>query len=85
MREAAKNRYTFAVAKEANKAEIALAVTAAFGTRPLSVKTMIVKGEVKNVGRKRLKSQEAAWKKAVVQYPPDKKIELFDIAEHQHA
>lgn len=85
MQDAAKNCYTFAVIKTANKAQIAQAVFDAFGTKPLTVKTMVVKGEVKAVGRKRLKSQEASWKKAIVQYPADKKIELFDISEHQHA
>ena len=85
MQDAAKNRYTFAVQKTANKAEIARAITIAFGTKPLSVRTIMVKGEIKPVGRKRLKSQETAWKKAIIEYPADKKIELFDISEHQHA
>ena len=40
MQDAAKNRFTFAVAERANKAEIAQAVTKNFNIKVLSVKTI---------------------------------------------
>ncbi len=71
-------KYTFKVATDANKIEIAFAVEALFpGTKVKSVNTMRVKGKLKRMGR--FAGYTGAWKKAIVTIKPDsKKIEYFE-------
>ena len=71
-------RYTFEVAKDANKIEIAEAVEKLFaGTKVESVNTMHVTGKVKVMGR--TSGQRRSWKKAIVTIKPDsKKIDFFE-------
>ena len=57
-------KYTFKVAKNATKIQIANSVEALFGVKVLSVNTMIVKGKEKTVGRNTGKRPD--WKKAIV-------------------
>ncbi len=70
-------KYTFKVAKEANKIEIALAITELFGVQVAKVNTMIVKGREKRMGRH--SGYTADWKKAIVTLKAgEKSIEFFD-------
>ena len=71
-------RYTFEVAKDANKLEIAEAVEKLFaGTKVASVNTMHVMGKVKTMGRTSGKTR--SWKKAIVTITADsKKIDFFE-------
>ncbi len=76
-------KYTFKVAKDANKVEIANAVEKLFGVEVVKVNTMNCKGRTRRVGR--FEGKKADWKKAIVtinQEPDDKKIkssiEFFD-------
>jgi large subunit ribosomal protein L23 len=76
-------KYTFKVAKDANKVEIAKAVEALFSVEVVKVNTMNCKGRTRRVGR--FEGKKADWKKAIVtinQEPDDKKtkssIEFFD-------
>jgi large subunit ribosomal protein L23 len=58
------NRYTFEVAKEAHKIEIAAAVEEIFGVKVVKVNTMNVSGK-----KKRVRYQPGytrSWKKAIV-------------------
>ena len=57
-------KYTFKVAKNATKVEIANSVEKLFGVKVLSVNTMIVKGKEKRVGANTGKRPD--WKKAIV-------------------
>ena len=72
-------KYTFKVAKDANKIEIAKAVEEAFpGTKVAKVNTMNVLGKVKRMGRN--EGRRPSWKKAIVTLTADSKtIEFFDI------
>ena len=72
-------KYTFKVAKDANKIEIAKAVEAVFpGTKVAKVNTMNVLGKVKRMGRN--EGRRSSWKKAIVTLTADSKtIEFFDI------
>ena len=71
-------RYTFEVAKTANKIEIAKAVEEAFGVKVAKVNTMIVPGKAKRMGAAR-PGRTKDWKKAVVQLTEDSKtIEFFE-------
>jgi large subunit ribosomal protein L23 len=70
-------KYTFEVAKDANKIEIKNAVEELFKVQVLSVNTMKYDGKVKRVRYKAGKT--ASYKKAVVTLTADSKtIEFFD-------
>ena len=71
-------RYTFEVAKTANKIEIAKAVEQIFGVKVAKVNTLNVSGKAKRLGAGRL-GKTRSWKKAYVQLAEDSKtIELFE-------
>lgn len=71
------NKYTFKVAKNANKIEIAKAVEELFGVQVASVNTMNCRGRSKRVGLSR--GVTPSWKKAIVTLAEGSKtIEFFD-------
>lgn len=79
----AAGKYTFKVAKDANKVEIAKAAEALFDVEVVKVNTMNCTGKTKRVGR--YVGKKADYKKAIItinQEPADKKtkssIEFFD-------
>ena len=74
----ADKKYTFKVARDANKIEIAEAVEKLFkGTKVAKVNTISVRGKMKRMGR--YSGYTAAWKKAIVTLKADSKpIEFFD-------
>lgn len=77
MDQMADNKYTFRVAKSANKAQIREAVEKIFGVTVQSVNTMNVSGKKRRQGWTVGKSVD--WKKAIVTLTPDSKtIEFFD-------
>ena len=70
-----KNEYTFEVARDANKIEIAKAVEEIFGVTVKKVNTMNVKPK-----KKRVRYQYGftrTWKKAMVTLAPGDTIEIF--------
>jgi len=72
-----KRKYTFAVARGANKPEIARAVEELFKVRVEKVNTMNMKGKPRRYGR--FEGYTSAWKKAIVTLTEDSKsIEFFD-------
>jgi large subunit ribosomal protein L23 len=71
-------RYTFEVAKSANKIEIAKAVEEIFGVKVAKVNTLNMKGKEKRMGRYPA-GRRASWKKAMVTLTDDSKsIEFFE-------
>ena len=71
-------RYTFEVAKNANKIEIAKAIEEIFGVKVAKVNTINMQGKAKRMGAGRL-GRTKDWKKAIVQLTEDSKtIELFE-------
>ena len=72
----ADNKYTFKVAKDANKIEIAKAVEEIFDVKVAKVNTMSVKGKQKRMGR--YLGYRPDRKKAIVTLKGDKTIEFFD-------
>ena len=71
------NVYTFEVAKDANKIEIAKAVEEIFGVKVLKVNTVSMKGQKRRMGRN--EGYTSDWKKAIVTLTADSKtIEFFD-------
>ena len=78
MMEAANKKYTFEVAKDANKIEIAKAVEEIFGVKVAKVNTLNMIGKQKRMGM-RPAGRRRNWKKAMVTLTADSKtIELFE-------
>jgi len=78
MSQAEMKRYTFEVAKSANKVEIAKAVEEIFGVKVAKVNTMNMQGKVKRMGAQPA-GRRPSWKKAMVTLTPDSKsIEFFE-------
>lgn len=73
----AESKYTFKVAKNANKVMIKQAVEELFDVQVAAVNTMNVRGRAKRVGMSR--GVTPSWKKAIVTLKPESKtIEFFD-------
>ncbi len=73
----AMKKYTFVVAKDANKIEIAKACEELFGVKVQKVNTVNVRGHLRRYGR--FEGYTSAYKKAVVTLTEDSKtIEFFD-------
>ena len=73
----AAKKYTFEVAKNANKIEIAKAVEELFNVNVAKVSTVNVRGRLRRQGRNQ--GYTRAWKKAYVTLTPDsKEIEFFE-------
>ncbi len=73
----ASKKYTFKVAKDATKPEIAKAVEELFGVKVAAVNTVTMKRKPKRV--RYAPGYTAEWKKAVVTLTSDSKtIEFFD-------
>ncbi len=70
-------KYTFEVAKDANKIEIAKAVEEVFKVKVDKVNTLKVRGRLRRQGRSQ--GYTSSWKKAVVTLKSDSKaIEFFE-------
>lgn len=69
-------RYAFEVELAASKPAIRQAVERFFKVKVKDVKTMIVRGKVRRVGR--YFGKRANWKKAVVTLAQGQKIDLFE-------
>ena len=73
----ADKKYTFKVAKDANKIEIANAVEEIFKVKVAQVNTISVRGKARRMGR--YEGYTPSWKKAVVTLKADSKtIDFFD-------
>jgi large subunit ribosomal protein L23 len=68
--------YTFVVAKDANKIEIAQAVEKTFNVKVKDVRTMNYAGKTKRMGR--WVGRKPSWKKAVVVLAEGDSIEIFE-------
>ena len=78
MSETENKKYTFEVAKDSNKIEIAKAVEEIFGVKVEKVTTMNMDGKKKRLGAQP-QGRRNNWKKAVVKLTADSKtIEFFE-------
>ena len=69
------NKYSFLVAKDANKIEIKHAVETLFNVKVLDVTTRNLKGTIKTLGRYRGRRPDT--KRAIVKLAEGDKIEIF--------
>ncbi len=73
---AANNEYVFEVDKKATKTQIREAIESAFKVKVEDVRTLIVPGKVKRMGR--FAGKTPTWKKAVVRLKKDQSIAMFE-------
>ena len=66
----------FEVARDANKIEIRSAVQSLFKVTVTDVRTLVVRGKAKRVGR--FAGRRPSWKKAFVTLKPGDNIEFFE-------
>jgi large subunit ribosomal protein L23 len=74
--EAYAQKVVFEVARDANKIDIRRAVEQLFKVSVTEVRTLVVRGKVKRVGR--FSGQRPSWKKAFVTLKPGDNIEFFE-------
>jgi large subunit ribosomal protein L23 len=74
--EAYAQKVLFEVARDANKIEIRTAVQDLFKVTVTEVRTLVMRGKVKRVGR--FSGQRPSWKKAFVTLKPGDNIEFFE-------
>lgn len=70
------NKYAFVVTENANKVEVAKAVLAVYGVKPVSVNIVCVKG--KAVTRGRIKGRRSDLKKAIVTLKKGDTIQIYE-------
>ena len=68
--------YSFVVAVDANKVEIAQAIENLFNVKVRDVRTMRYRGKERRLGR--YVGRRAAWKKAIVKLREGDSIEIFE-------
>ena len=70
------NQITFEVDRRANRVQIRKAVESIFAVHVTGVRTMQVKGKVKQRGR--IVGKRRDWKKAIVSLVPGERIDFFE-------
>jgi len=70
------NHYVFEVHRDVNKIEIKKAIEKLFKVKVLSVKTSVMDGKTRRLGR--FSGKRPDWKKAVVKLSPKDKITIFE-------
>ena len=71
-----RGKYTFEIARDASKVEVAKAVSKTFNVTVTSVRTMRVRGKMKRFGRRVAKQPD--FKKAIVSLKTGDTIKLFE-------
>ena len=71
-----KNQVSFQVAVDANKVEVRQAVESIFKVKVAGVRTQVVFGKEKRMGR--YTGRRPSWKKAIVTLRSGSKIDLFE-------
>ena len=74
--ETLKSQLLFEVARDANKVEIRNAVEKLWNVNVVSVRTAVVRGKEKRMGR--FTGKRSNWKKAVVTIAPGQNVEFFE-------
>jgi len=72
------HHYSFLVAREANKTEIRHAIEKLFKVNVTEVRTAIVRGKTKHVGK--TIGKRPNWKRAVISLKEGQSIDLFETA-----
>ncbi|MCF7860319.1 50S ribosomal protein L23 [Patescibacteria group bacterium] len=70
------NKYVFVITKASNKIEVAKAVYAIYGVRPVDVNIISMQG--KRVSRGRITGKRKDWKKAIVTLKKGESIKIYE-------
>jgi large subunit ribosomal protein L23 len=70
------NKYVFAVAKNANKIEVAKAIKEVYGIKPIGVNVIRMSGKKARYGR--ISGKRKDWKKAIVTLPKGQTIKIYE-------
>ena len=70
------NKFAFEIDLKANKTEVKQAIEQLFKVKVLDVKTAIVRGKFRRIGRSQ--GQRSNWKKAIVTLKEGDAIQLFE-------
>ncbi|MFA6306955.1 MAG: 50S ribosomal protein L23 [Patescibacteria group bacterium] len=70
------NKYVFAVAKNANKIEVAKAIKEIYGIKPVGVNVIRMSGKKARYGR--ISGQRKDWKKAIITLPKGETIKVYE-------
>lgn len=70
------NHYVFEVHRDVNKIEIKKAIEKLFKVKVISVKTSVIDGKTRRVGK--FSGKKPDWKKAVVKLSPKDKLTIFE-------
>lgn len=70
------NKYSFEIARDANKQQVREAVEKLFNVRVRDVQTAVVRGKLKRV--RRTVGKLPNWKKAIVTLHPEDQIQIFE-------
>ena len=70
------NKYAFVISRAANKIEVAKAIFAVYGVKPVSINIISMKG--KCVTRGRIRGQRKDWKKAIVTLKKGESIKIYE-------
>lgn len=76
---ASQGKFTFRVAKDADKTIIKKVIEEKFKVNVVSIATSIVKGRSQRFGARRTEMAMPIWKKATVRLKKDQKIDMFEI------
>lgn len=79
MANAAKNKYTFLVARHASKDEIKKAVEKKFSVSVVDISTTTIKGRSVRTGQRRIEMPLSPMKKAIATVKKGERIALFDV------
>lgn len=71
------NRYPFEVGMNATKGSVAKLIKSLFDVDVIEVKTMVVRGKKKRLGKTRIFVKAPKWKKAIVKLKEGQRIDLF--------
>jgi len=71
-----KNQYVFAISNKANKIQIAQAIEARYGVKPIKVNVLNISGKVVRRGRQIGRTKD--WRKAVITLPAGKNIQIHE-------
>lgn len=75
--------YTFAVALEANKSQIARDIHALYNVTATDVRTLLMHGKMRRSGKSRVAVAKTDWKKAMVQLASGQKIDAFEVTHEE--
>lgn len=80
MNEAGNGKFTFRVARNADKKQIKQEIEKRYKVNVVKVFTNVVKGKKRRFGTRRTEVLSSSWKKAKVKLKPGQKIDAFDVA-----